>query len=344
VLPPPRLEGTVTLTDGRRVGYAEYGPPNGRPILWFHGSPGARRQIPPVARLAADSRNVRLIAVERPGVGASTRHLHRNILGYADDIEDFTNRLGIEWFGIIALSGGGPYALACAYRLGDRVAAAAVLGGVAPSCGPEAADGGVVHLTATFQPLLRTFREPLGWGLWAAIRSLKPFSNPALDAYSRLSPPGDQRVFSRPEMRAMFIDDLVGGSKRHFSAFVYDLVLFGRPWGFAVRDIEVPVRFWHGDADHIVPLAHGQHVASLVEGATLTVRPGESHLGNLDAAEEIMETVLGFWRRNDESQRDGVAAMATVTRGFPRGNGVGAVDPANGAAKANTPPSAPASQ
>jgi pimeloyl-ACP methyl ester carboxylesterase len=342
MLPPPRLEGTVTLVDGRRVGYAEYGPPDGRPVLWFHGSPGARRQIPPVARIAADERDVRLIAIERPGVGASTPYLHRNIANYADDVEDFTQRMGIDRFGVVALSGGGPYALACAYRLPNRVVAAAILGGVAPTSGPDAPDGGVVRLTARFQPLLHAFREPLALGLWGLTRLLKPAASPAFDMYMRLSPEGDQRVFARPEMKAMFIDDLVGGSRRRFGAFVYDLVLFGRPWGFSVRDIDVPVRFWHGDADNIVPLAHGRHLASLVPGATLTVRPGESHLGSLDAAEEILDMVLGYWRRFETRQP--AAAMAVVTRGVSAGNGDAPVEPAKRASKAKTPPSSPTNQ
>src|SRR5690348_11250073 len=141
MLPPPRMEGTVQIADGRHVGYAEYGPPGGTPVLWFHGSPGARRQIPPAARIAANEMNVRLVSVERPGVGASTRYLHRSIAGYADDIADFTARIGIERFAVVALSGGGPYALGCAHQLPEQVTAAAVLGGVAPTCGPDAPDG-----------------------------------------------------------------------------------------------------------------------------------------------------------------------------------------------------------
>jgi pimeloyl-ACP methyl ester carboxylesterase len=161
-------------------------------------------------------------------------------------------------------------------------------------------------LTARFQPVLRALREPFGHGLWLVTRLAKPVAGPAFDLYVRVSPEGDQRVFKRPEMKAMFLDDLLGGSARRFHAFVYDLVLFGRPWGFSVRDISVPVRFWHGDTDHIVPLAHGEHLASLVPGAMLQVRPGESHLGSLDAAEEVLETVLGFWRRDEGvSERPG---------------------------------------
>ena len=68
-LRPPRFEGTVVLEDDRHLGYAEYGPATGRAMLWFHGTPGARRQIPPEAHEAAHARDVRLIAVERPGIG-----------------------------------------------------------------------------------------------------------------------------------------------------------------------------------------------------------------------------------------------------------------------------------
>jgi pimeloyl-ACP methyl ester carboxylesterase len=201
----------------------------------------------------------------------------------------------------------------------------------------------VVRLTAQFQLLLSMFREPLAFGVWGFTRVMKPLASPAFDLYMRMSPEGDQRVFARPEMKAMFIDDLASGSTHRFSAFVYDLVLFGREWGFSPRDIKVPVRFWHGDADHIVPLAHGEHLSRLVPGATLEVRPGESHLGSLDAAEEILDRVLTFWPADGEEPQP-AEAIATVTRGVPGAKGALAVDPTNGAAKAKIPPSAPASQ
>ena len=60
-LNPPRLEGTIVLESGRHLGYAEYGPSGGRPLLWLHGTPGARRQVAPGAREAAHEREVRII-------------------------------------------------------------------------------------------------------------------------------------------------------------------------------------------------------------------------------------------------------------------------------------------
>ena len=73
-IPPPRLEGSSVLDRRRHLGYAEYGAVGGRPVIWFHGTPGARGQIAPQERRLASERGVRLIAIERPGIGASTPH------------------------------------------------------------------------------------------------------------------------------------------------------------------------------------------------------------------------------------------------------------------------------
>jgi pimeloyl-ACP methyl ester carboxylesterase len=301
---PPRIEGTIPLADGRRLGFAEFGTPNGKPVFWFHGTPGARRQIPPEARLAAHERRVRLIGIDRPGVGDSTPHLYPSFLSWAHDIEAVAGRLGLERFGLIGLSGGGPYVLACARVLPERVVAGAVLGGVAPTRGPEAPSGGLVRLAANFEPVFRRFHEPLGAGLTVLTWILRPLASPIFNLFMRLSPEGDQAVFARPEMKAMFLDDLLHGSRWGLRAPVYDLVLFCRPWGFYLRDIRVPIRFWHGDADHMVPLAHGLHQAKLIPNASLQVRHGESHLGSLTAAEEILDAILSYWPE-DAAERTG---------------------------------------
>ena len=287
MLPDPRVEGRIWLRHGRALGFAEYGDPAGLPILWFHGTPGGRRQIPPAARTGSQARGIRLIALERPGVGDSTPHLHPSLLGFADDVEEVVDHLGIDRFGLIGLSGGGPYVLACAHRLADRVVAAAVLGCVAPAQGDDATPGGLIGFARSFAPILPMASAPLGGLLWTVVRSLEPLSSQIFDAFIRLMPEGDQVVFRRPEIKAMFIDDLLRASRRQLRAPAFDAVLLTRPWGFSLREIRVPIRFWHGDADNLVPLAHAQHMAALVPGATLRVRPGEGHIGNLAAAEEI---------------------------------------------------------
>jgi pimeloyl-ACP methyl ester carboxylesterase len=118
-----------------------------------------------------------------------------------------------------------------------------------------------------------------------------------------VQPQGDRRLLNRPEFRAMFIDDLVTGSRFGLRAPVYDIVLFGRDWGFSPRDVTVPIRWWHGDADHIVPLQHGEHVVSLLPDAKLTVLPGESHLGSLGDAERILGDLIDAWDERRTTDR-----------------------------------------
>lgn len=316
---PPAIEGTIVLTDGRRLGFAEFGVPAGRPVFWFHGTPGARRQIPPEARLAAHRRGVRLIGLDRPGVGDSTPHVYPSFHAWAHDLAVAADHLGLGRFGLIGLSGGGPYVLACAHELPERVVAGAVLGGVAPARGPEAAPGGLVRLGSHFEPVFRYLHEPLGVLLTALVWALRPFSSSVFNLVARLAPPADRALFSRPEMKAFFLDDLLHGSRWGLRAPIYDLLLFSRPWGFRLRDIRVPIRFWHGDADNLVPLAHARHQARLVPDAKLYVRHGESHLGTLAAAEEILDGILALW--SEESQARPSARRYQLRRASPSRKG-----------------------
>ncbi len=273
-------------------------------MFWFHGTPGACRQIPNAARQAAHARGIRLIGIDRPGVGASTPHLYDRVLDWATDLAFVADRFEIERCAVIGLSGGGPYALACCAALPDRIAAGAVLGGVAPALGPEAPEGGIVRRTAVFGPLVTALRTPLSFGFASFVWTIRPFASQIFELYARISPEGDRLVFARPDIKEMFLDDLLKGSKPGMRAPVFDAILFWRPWGFSLRDVQVPIHFWHGDADNIVPLAHGLHMASLVRDAAVTVRPGESHLGGFAAAEEVLDVLLEMW--------DSGAATVTV--------------------------------
>jgi pimeloyl-ACP methyl ester carboxylesterase len=124
---------------------------------------------------------------------------------------------------------------------------------------------------------------------------VRPVASPALELYARLSPEGDREMLSRPEFKAMFLDDLLNGSRKQLAAPIADSVLFARPWGFRLGDVQVPVHWWHGDADHIIPFSHGEHAVSLLPDARLYPMPGESHLAGLGRAEEILRTLLEAW-------------------------------------------------
>jgi pimeloyl-ACP methyl ester carboxylesterase len=294
---PPRIEGRITVRDGRKLSFAEFGPVGGRPLLWLHGTPGARRQIPESARLAADALGLRIVGIDRPGVGLSTPHQYASIADFAADLEIVVDELGFDAFAVIGLSGGGPYALAAAYAMPTRVPVVGVLGGVVPTVGDDAVPGGLVALATRFAPVLPFMLPAAGTMLTALVRVLRPVGTTAVDLYARVSPEGDRQVLSRPEIKAMFIDDLVGNGRRGLRAPGFDVLLFTRDWGFRLADIRVPVRWWHGDADHIVPLRHGRAAVAALPDAQLFVRPGESHHGGVAAAEEVVDTLHEVWDR-----------------------------------------------
>ncbi len=292
----PALEGSVAVRDGRRLSFAEYGSPRGPAVVWMHGTPGARRQIPLEAREYAVSHGLRIIGIDRPGIGTSTPHLYPHLLDWAADLELLLDALAVDEVRLIGLSGGGPYVLAAGAALGERVRGIAVLGGVAPVLGPDAAAGGIIQLARWLSPLLRAGRVPLGVALTQLIRVARPVAGPGLDLYAAVQPPGDKNLLARPEFKAMFLDDLLNGSRFQTSAPIHDLILFTREWGFALADVHVPVRWWHGDDDHIVPFHHGAHVVDLLPDATMSVIDGESHLGGLGIAEEVLSTVMSLGR------------------------------------------------
>jgi pimeloyl-ACP methyl ester carboxylesterase len=296
----PKLEGNIAVGDDRQIGFAEFGDPQGRAIFWLHGTPGARRQIPMEARVYAERASIRLIGIDRPGIGSSTPYQYDTVFAFAEDLRTMADTLGIDKMVVVGLSGGGPYTLACAAAMPDRVVAAGVIGGVAPTTGSDAISGGLMgNVGVRLAPFLQVVGGPLRLAASAFIRLVKPVASPAADLYGRVSPEADRRLLARPEIKAMFLDDLLNGSRKQMAAPFADIVVFARDWGFRLGDITVPVRWWHGDADHIVPFAHGEHVVSKLSDAQLYPMPGESHLAGLGRAEEILQTMGKVWDEYD---------------------------------------------
>jgi pimeloyl-ACP methyl ester carboxylesterase len=291
----PKLEGNIAVGENRQISFAEFGAPQGRPVFWLHGTPGARRQIPTEARVYSEDHNIRLIGVDRPGIGSSTPHRYSCILSFADDLRTIADTLGVDKMAVIGLSGGGPYALGCAAAMPDRIVVAGILGGVAPTRGPEAISGGAMNLGVRIAPLLKLGGAPLRVGASMLVQSIRPVASPALYAYAAVSPQADRHLLTRPEFKAMFLDDLLNGSRKQLDAPFNDVILFARDWGFRLDEVKVPVRWWHGDHDHIIPFSHGQHMVSLLPDAELFRLPEESHLAGLGRGEEILSTLMKLW-------------------------------------------------
>lgn len=304
--PTPYRDARIRLRDGRRLAFAEFGDPDGRTVFWFHGTPGARWQIPPDAPSAARARGFRIVGVDRPGIGGSSHHSTRTLLTWADDIAELADQLGARRFATIGLSGGGPYVLSCAHELPDRVAVGVSLGGVGPTDGSDGAPGYGPKMSAALRSVWPV-RGPLGTLLSMIVQPIRPFVSPGFDLYVMYGPQEDRRVFERPEMKEMFSADIVMATRYGLRGPVYDLALFGRPWGFSPRDIRVPIRIWHGDADTIVPISHSEHLASVLPDAEMHVSPGLGHFAGFCNMPAVLDAIRDVWPAEAQGDQRAVA-------------------------------------
>jgi pimeloyl-ACP methyl ester carboxylesterase len=289
------VESKVDVPRGGCLGYAEFGDPEGDPVVWFHATPGARKQFPPDAHRLAVERRIRLIGLERPGTGFSTRFRYRCVADWADDVEAFADGMGLERFAVAGLSGGGPYVLAACHGLPDRVVAGAVLGGIGPTRGPETAPG-YTRLLPYLEPVLSVVSLPLAELLTLVLRPVRRLASQGYDGYTNfVAPPSDRAVLRSPEMKTAFLYDLTTALEVGLRAPISDLVLFARDWGFSLRDIRVPVKIWHGDADAIVPLSHGEFMAALIPDAELVVTPGGGHFAGYVVAKDVLDWIVEKW-------------------------------------------------
>jgi pimeloyl-ACP methyl ester carboxylesterase len=134
------LENAIALADGRRLAYREYGARDGAPVFFFHGWPGSRLDFAPNDATAADA-GVRVIAVDRPGIGGSDPQAGRRVLDWPVDVAALADSLALDRFAVLGFSFGGPYARACAYALPDRVTYAGLVSCLGPIDDPAAKRG-----------------------------------------------------------------------------------------------------------------------------------------------------------------------------------------------------------
>lgn len=265
----------MTLRDGRTLEYADLGDRDGRPVLFFHGTPATAG----MAALAADAATVhgiRLVAPSRPGYGDST-NTPPGLTSVAADALELTDQLGVDADVVIGVSGGGPYALALAALAPDRVVEVLVLGGPGDhvEVAPDALDdddhraielvaaGDVDAAVAVVTPSTERFLGPLQ-GL-----SADEFHA----AFAKFTPPGRNWFDEHPELRPVFEADFQR-SITSYDGFIRDNLSWLGPWDFDLAAVTVPVRLVHGDQDPMVPRAHGDWLHARLPDSRQSVVPG----------------------------------------------------------------------
>ena len=281
-------ESSIRLGDGRTLAYAEYGDPDGHPVLACHGSPSSRLE-----RHVEDPEEyrrwgVRLVVPDRPGFGCSDPLPGRRVMDWPGDVAQLLAHLGIERFTTLSLSGGAAYALACAHVFGDRVRAVGILGGAPPPDVPwpwprwvPARVRAGVHRPAQLAAVLRPAFAPL---------ALRPAMIPRY-LQLRLGA-ADRRVLGRPAVRSVLAATFTEGLRNGSAALAEDRALLFRPWGFPLSSIGQRVHIWHGTQDWQVPVVLGQVLSAMLPDCSAHWVAGEGHFLVFDHAEEIYRSLL----------------------------------------------------
>ncbi len=271
---------TVRLRDGRRLGWAEYGDPDGHPVLYFHGWPGSRVEAKLFTTLAGPL-GCRVIAVDRPGIGLSDFQHHRSLLDWPDDIRQLADHLGFERFSVFGLSGGGPYAAACAYRIPERVSSAALVSAMGPVDDPDNLRDMGWWNVFLLQAARRATR--LSHLLFVVTADwVRRFPGMALRVGRAMMPKPDGLVLSRPEFKMVFAESIREVLRSGSRGPVWDGLLYARPWGFRLEDIRIPVHLWHGEKDLSVPAAMGRSIARAIPDCRARFVPNEGHVSLID--------------------------------------------------------------
>ncbi len=279
------------LQDGRRLGFVEYGDPEGKPVILFHDLLGNRNLRHPddsiLVRLG-----IRLIGVDRPGYGISTRKPSRSLMDVVDDVMLLSKALQLENFAVLGYSAGGPYALACAYRFPQIVQSCAVVGSLPPLDHPQgfralhAFYGRLFQLASGNEPLFRLLLRGFFW--FDAQRS----SDHYLRELAGFLSPVDQEIMRNIDLfnsRREMWESIQRAGSDHLAD---EIVTLTKPWGYHLQSIRVPVDIWWGEADVFCAPIVGKRMADLIPKSRLQLEPQAGHLMLFSHWQEILQTLV----------------------------------------------------
>ena len=264
-----------SLPGGRRLAYAEWGDAGGVPVLYCHGFPGSRFEAR-LADTAAKELGIRLIAPDRPGFGESSLYPGRRLSDWPTDAAVLMTSLDIPHFHVVGVSGGGPYAMACAERLHDRIGRLSIICGLGELNGVEI--DGMNPVAATGIRFYQ--RQPrFAHGVYA--RFVGPFMGRFPELIFKvligIGNPADRAALAEPAVHRSIAQSFAEAFRQGGEGPAQELGLFTQPWDIDPGRVRVPVSLWHGEDDRTVPVIMGRRHAALLPDCRATFMPGEGH-------------------------------------------------------------------
>lgn len=275
------------MPDGRRLSWHEFGDPEGSPVLYTSGTP-ASGLYGGCYDEAAKAAGLRWISPDKPGYGGSDYHRERSLVSWGDDLAAVAAHLGLDRFALAGESGGGPFTLAAAHRLSDRVRVVALIASGAPAGRAERAGQ---------QARIRFY----GWlARNAPALNAVPFT---VMRWSLASPAWRERALRRemvatPQARhaglRIEFEAVADAFRQGTRGAVQEVALTKRPWPFPLSEVQTPAHLWHGALDTNAPVAFARCLARDLPDATLHVSDSSDHYVGQDRGDEITSVIASF--------------------------------------------------
>lgn len=264
-------------------------------MFLLHGTPGSRLGPSPRGMMLYHQ-GVRLISYDRPGYGGSDRLRGRRVADVAQDVATIADALGVERFGVVGRSGGGPHALACARLLADRVTRVAVM----VSLAPRGADGldwfdGMAESNIVEYTAATTGPEKLAASLESRSAAIRDDPMRLLADLRRELTGPDRVVVSDAGIRSLLARNYHEALRTSAAGWYDDVLAFSTPWGFDPDDIRVPVMIWHGTEDVFSPVSHSRWLADHIPGAIAVWQPYAAHFTALRVLPDVLTWLLTGW-------------------------------------------------
>jgi pimeloyl-ACP methyl ester carboxylesterase len=279
----------LKLPDGRRLCYAEYGDPNGQPIFVFHGNPNSRLlwEVIPGSPFLSD---VRLIAPDRPGFGL-TDFVEgvTTVINWPNDIAALADSLGIQKFTVFAPSGGGPFALVCAWKIPERLNAVGIFASVGPFV-PETEKNlaaPIRTLWAKAPKFPRLFKLQMKIFAWLAIKYPKIYIKMVLKEFGET----DKKVYKRLNMAKLLQPDRNEGYRQGGIGSWYDAMIPGN-WPIPLSEIKTKVYLWQCEEDISVPKAMGQYLFEKIPNCEANIIKEGGHFWIFEHLSEMLEKLV----------------------------------------------------
>jgi len=294
------LGKTIRLSDGRTLAYLDIGDPEGRPLFYFHGGPGSRLE-----GLLFDELNqqlgIRMIAPDRPGFGLSDFQEDRTYLDWPDDVRELADQLGIDRFGVLGWSSGGPHAAAVAHEIPQRLAVAAIVSGEGPYASDDLPRSVLTSATFSGSRINRLLIWSAKNGRWLmriffTLARILIFSDPAglgAGSFGSDMSAKDMRLFARRDFTASMVEALRQGAE----GWTHEFTMERLDWPFKLEDIHAPrVLVFHGEEDRGVDQRICEYVCRCIPSCDEpTIYLGEGHSVVYYRYEEIIRAMLKSW-------------------------------------------------